>query len=161
MPWGGAEQLQNNIYAVLYDLALTLGGHLQVQPLLDAVLQRMLYHTGLPAGFIYLQDEQHPARARLASVVGDFDLKGAAGRSFDAPAGAGDRRHDDREIGEIERPAHQEPAPGEAPPADGRQDDGEKRGDGEGGRAETGEHCQVDVFHLVPLSMTIRMVGVA
>ena len=87
---GGAEQLQNNIYAVLYDLALTLGGHVQVQPLLDAVLQRMLYHTGLPAGFIYLQDEQHPARARLASVVGDFDLKGAAGRSFDAPAGAGD-----------------------------------------------------------------------
>jgi hypothetical protein len=36
--------------AILYDLALTIGGEVNVEPLMVRTMQRLLYHTGFPVG---------------------------------------------------------------------------------------------------------------
>lgn len=67
------------ILPVLYDLAVTIGGELELKPLLTRTLQRLLYHTSFSAGFICLDmppcvEPGTLQAVHLDAVVGDFDL---------------------------------------------------------------------------------------
>ena len=42
------------ILSILYEMALAIGGEVSVKPLLTRMLQRLLYHTSFPAGFVCL-----------------------------------------------------------------------------------------------------------
>jgi two-component system sensor histidine kinase/response regulator len=72
------------ILAILYDLTLTIGGEIDVEPLLQRVLQRLLYHTGFPVGVAL--DERADGQARLAVVVGDHTLGRRLGERVTAEA---------------------------------------------------------------------------
>ena len=45
---------REEILPVLYDLAVTIGSETSLKPLLTRTLQRLLYYTSFPAGFICL-----------------------------------------------------------------------------------------------------------
>ncbi len=68
---------QDQTLAVLYDLALTIGGEVAVTPLLTRTLQRLLYHTGFSVG-IFLSDIAGDGdgyvSANIEATVGDFAL---------------------------------------------------------------------------------------
>ncbi|HEY0844526.1 MAG TPA: bifunctional diguanylate cyclase/phosphodiesterase [Noviherbaspirillum sp.] len=63
--------------AILYDLALTIGGEVNVEPLMVRTLQRLMYHTGLPVG-LWLEHADTGAdglaRACLQLAIGDYRL---------------------------------------------------------------------------------------
>jgi len=42
------------LLSILYEMALAIGGEVSVKPLLTRMLQRLLYHTSFPAGFVCL-----------------------------------------------------------------------------------------------------------
>lgn len=64
--------------AVLYDLALTIGSEVEVQPLLTRTLQRFLYHTGFPAGIVHSRGRDAAdagwQEVRLEVAVGNYGL---------------------------------------------------------------------------------------
>ena len=64
--------------AILYDLALTIGGEVAVEPLMIHTLQRLMYHTGFPVGLWLEKPEQgegsETVAARLLLAIGDYDL---------------------------------------------------------------------------------------
>ncbi len=82
---------RENILVILYEMAMAIGGETRLKPLLTRTLQRLLYHTSFPAGFVCL-DLPPPApgeetvEVRLDAVVGDYELIGLAGRAARLPA---------------------------------------------------------------------------
>lgn len=79
------------ILPVLYDLAVVIGGETSLKPLLTRTLQRLLYYTSFPAGFICLDlpacndpDGQMPVK--IDAAVGDFDLVGLIGQTISLPS---------------------------------------------------------------------------
>lgn len=78
------------IMAVLYDMAMVIGGEVNLRPLLTKTLQRLLYHTSFPAGAVFLDlppaGEEPAVPARLELALGDFELARHAGASLDLPA---------------------------------------------------------------------------
>lgn len=64
---------RDQVLTVLYDLALAIGSEVRVVPLLTRTLQRLLYHTGFPAGIAALSDSDG-SPPRLRAAVGDHVL---------------------------------------------------------------------------------------
>ncbi len=78
------------ILPVLYDLSVTIGGEIQLKPLLTRTLQRLLYHTSFSAGFICLDlppcdTTQATALVPMAAAVGDFELIAQVGKPVALP----------------------------------------------------------------------------
>lgn len=92
------------ILSILYEMALVIGGEVSVKPLLTRMLQRMLYHTSFPAGFVCLALPSSSADAagmievRIDAAVGDYELAGLIGQTVRLPAqllrGAAERGED-------------------------------------------------------------------
>ncbi|TAJ77552.1 MAG: EAL domain-containing protein [Gallionellaceae bacterium] len=80
---------RENILPILYDLAVTIGGEISLKPLLTRTLQRLLYYTSYPAGFICLDvpacHGDSEVSARIDAAVGDYDLVGQTGRRIMLP----------------------------------------------------------------------------
>ncbi len=75
--------------AVLYDLALTIGGEVTLSELLTKTLQRLLYHTGFPAGVVLSgirPVEGGRVDATLEVVIGSFGLQKRRGERLQLPA---------------------------------------------------------------------------
>lgn len=71
--------------AILYDLALTIGGEVNVEPLMVRTLQRLMYHTGLPVGlWMNVLDDNRDGEAsvRLQFAIGDYHLIRRRGESL-------------------------------------------------------------------------------
>ncbi len=85
---------RDQILAVLYDLAMVIGGEIRLRPLLARTLQRLLFHTSFPCGMVFLgpipqgpagdPEETHAARLELS--IGDFELAGRSGTTQPVPA---------------------------------------------------------------------------
>lgn len=81
---------KTQILPVLYDLAVTIGGEVDLKSLLTRTLQRLLYHTSYSAGFVCLD---MPAcggagatlQVRIEAAVGDFELIGLVGQPICLP----------------------------------------------------------------------------
>jgi PAS domain S-box-containing protein/putative nucleotidyltransferase with HDIG domain len=92
------------ILSILYEMALVIGGETSVKPLLTRMLQRMLYHTSFPAGFVCLGAPSGAAtadgmlEARIDAAVGDYELTGLIGQTVRLPrrllTGAAERGED-------------------------------------------------------------------
>ncbi|MCK6389826.1 MAG: response regulator [Azonexus sp.] len=78
---------REQVLAVLYDLALTIGSELQSARLLQKTLQRLLFHTGFPAGIVLLRDPVVFGRYRLVQAIGDWQLAERHGENFELPEG--------------------------------------------------------------------------
>lgn len=79
---------RHSILPILYDIAVTIGEQTSLQPLLTRALQRLLYYTSYPVGFICLDiagAEQDEIHVRLDAAVGDFDLINAIGQVLPLP----------------------------------------------------------------------------
>ncbi|MDK9726233.1 MAG: ATP-binding protein [Sterolibacteriaceae bacterium MAG5] len=82
----------NSIHAltVLYDLSLTVGSEVELEPLLTKSLQRLLYHTGFPVGVVVTHEEKPQAdgsiNARLEMAIGDYGLIKQKGQVLHLPA---------------------------------------------------------------------------
>jgi PAS domain S-box-containing protein/putative nucleotidyltransferase with HDIG domain len=80
------------ILSILYEMALVIGGEVSVKPLLTRMLQRMLYHTSFPAGFVCLDtpsatpDAEGMIEAHIDAAVGDYELSGLIGQRVLLPA---------------------------------------------------------------------------
>lgn len=76
--------------AILYDLALTIGGEVSVAPLLTKTLQRLMYHTGFPVGVALSEvvsvDGGAWVEARLDVAIGDYGLARRRGERLYIPA---------------------------------------------------------------------------
>ncbi|MBI4807936.1 MAG: PAS domain S-box protein [Nitrosomonadales bacterium] len=79
------------ILSILYEMALVIGGEVSVKPLLNKVLQRLLYHTSFPAGLVCMQVPSGEADAaglieiRIDAAVGDYELAGLVGQTIRLP----------------------------------------------------------------------------
>ncbi|MBI5890496.1 MAG: PAS domain S-box protein [Nitrosomonadales bacterium] len=91
------------ILSILYEMALAIGGEVSVKPLLTRMLQRLLYHTSFPAGFVCLQlpdeiDSAGMIEVRIDAAVGDYELTGLVGQTVRLPSrllhGAAERGED-------------------------------------------------------------------
>ena len=90
------------ILSILYEMALVIGGEVSVKPLLTRMLQRLLYHTSFPAGFVSLKvpvaDQSGMIEVRIDAAVGDYELAGLIGQDVRLPAkllqGAAERGED-------------------------------------------------------------------
>ena len=76
--------------AILYDLAMTIGGQISLKPMLTRFLQRLLYHTGFPVGLFFEQvgrapDDGGHCLATLRIAIGDFALARRQGQSLTLP----------------------------------------------------------------------------
>ncbi|HPT49075.1 MAG TPA: response regulator [Accumulibacter sp.] len=78
---------RERILTVLYDLALVIGGEVDLGALLTRTLQRLLFHTSFPAGVVLLNlaDLDGETRAEVATVIGDFDLSRHVGETIALP----------------------------------------------------------------------------
>jgi signal transduction histidine kinase len=76
--------------SVLYDLALVVGSEVTVHGLLTRTLQRLLYHTGFPAGLVCSTlagtAEPFSRHVRLEVVVGNHQLIRRVGEVISVPA---------------------------------------------------------------------------
>lgn len=76
--------------AVLCDLAFTIGGEVELKPLLTRSLQRFLYHTGFPVGLMVgdeiFSPEQSWVDGRLDLAIGDYELRHEEGGRMRLPA---------------------------------------------------------------------------
>jgi PAS domain S-box-containing protein/putative nucleotidyltransferase with HDIG domain len=92
------------ILSILYEMALVIGGEVSVKPLLTRMLQRMLYHTSFPAGFVCLgvpsgaADADGMLEVRIDAAVGEYELAGLIGQTVRLPQrllnGAAERGED-------------------------------------------------------------------
>ena len=58
------------LYSILYDMALASSGETQVRPLLTKTLQRLLYHTGFPCGlYLHILDNSESKNTQLACEI--------------------------------------------------------------------------------------------
>lgn len=70
----------DEVIPILYEMALTIGNEVSLKPLLTRTLQRFLYFTSFPVGFICLDlpvSEQKPGdnlNVTLHAAVGDYKL---------------------------------------------------------------------------------------
>ncbi len=81
---------REEILPVLYDLAVTIGSEISLKPLLTHTLQRLLYYTSFPAGFICLDippcdGKSGEVTVQLDAAVGDYDLAGKVGQRIVLP----------------------------------------------------------------------------
>ena len=81
---------REEILPVLYDLAVTIGSEISLKPLLTRTLQRLLYYTSFPAGFICLDippcdHTKSDISAQIDAAVGDYDLIGKVGQRLVFP----------------------------------------------------------------------------
>ncbi len=81
---------KEQILPILYDLAITIGNEISLQPLLTRTLQRLLYYTSFPAGFICLDTQQcttgcNEVVTTLHAAVGDYDLVALVGKPVQMP----------------------------------------------------------------------------
>lgn len=80
----------DNILVILYDLATVIGSETRLDPLLTRTLQRLLYHTSFPAGFVCLgrpdDADAETVAMRLQTVVGDHGLAASVGERVRLPA---------------------------------------------------------------------------
>ncbi|HEX8989360.1 MAG TPA: ATP-binding protein [Rhodocyclaceae bacterium] len=76
--------------SVLYDLALTIGSEVTLEGLLTKTLQRLLYHTGFPAGVVCSPlpgaIESSSRDVRLETAVGNYQLIRRVGEILRVPA---------------------------------------------------------------------------
>jgi signal transduction histidine kinase len=76
--------------SVLYDLALTIGSEVTLEGLLTKTLQRLLYHTGFPAGIVYTPlpgaARAGAADVRLEAAVGNYQLIKRCGEVMSLPS---------------------------------------------------------------------------
>ena len=85
---------REKILAILYEMAITIGGEIRLQALLTKTLQRLLFHTSFPCGVIFLETVEQraaeyrrdDAEVRLAMSIGDFELAGRNGTLVTVPA---------------------------------------------------------------------------
>ncbi|WP_293762682.1 HD domain-containing phosphohydrolase [uncultured Aquitalea sp.] len=79
---------RDQLLAVLYDLALTIGHEVRLDALLTKVLQRLMFHTGSPAGLALHHPEGAATDyATLLKAIGDHALQQRAGERIAIPAG--------------------------------------------------------------------------
>jgi diguanylate cyclase (GGDEF)-like protein/PAS domain S-box-containing protein len=76
---------REEILPVLYDFAVTIGSETSLDPLLTRTLQRLLFYTSFPAGFVCLgippcDGADGEMQVRIDAAVGDYDLIGLVGR---------------------------------------------------------------------------------
>ncbi|MES2878389.1 MAG: diguanylate cyclase, partial [Pseudomonadota bacterium] len=81
---------RNEILPVLYDLAVTIGSEISLRPLLTRTLQRLLFYTSFPAGFICLDlpkqaEDGGDVQVRIDAAVGDYDMLGMVGQQTRLP----------------------------------------------------------------------------
>lgn len=72
------------LLAVLYDLSQVIGSEKRLQPLLTRVLQRLLFHTALPAG-VALLGKPGERMAECVAVVGEPSLASSHGKWLTVP----------------------------------------------------------------------------
>jgi PAS domain S-box-containing protein len=80
---------REHIMAVLYDMAMIVGGELRLRPLLTRSVQRLLHHTSFPVGLVLLDPspvQGEAVEARLELAIGDHELAAQAGRVLRLPA---------------------------------------------------------------------------
>ena len=81
------------ILAILYEMAIVIGGEIKLQPLLTKTLSRLLFHTSFPCGMVLLdapelasrQLNRDRAAVRLEVSIGDFELAAHNGKALDIP----------------------------------------------------------------------------
>jgi len=83
---------RNEVIPILYEMALTIGGEVSLDALLTRTLQRLLYYTSFPAGFICLDlpdpnttDSQY-ITTKLHAAVGDYKLIKHIGQQLTFPS---------------------------------------------------------------------------
>ncbi len=75
--------------AVLYDMAMVVGGETRLRPLLTRTLQRLLFHTSFPVGLIFLgpmRANGDGVEAQLDLAIGDHEIAARAGEKLTLPA---------------------------------------------------------------------------
>jgi PAS domain S-box-containing protein len=80
---------RDHVLAVLYDMALAVGGEVRLRPLLTRVVQRMLYHTSFPVGLVVLGPpprEGNDAEGVLEVAIGDYHLASRVGGPITLPS---------------------------------------------------------------------------
>jgi signal transduction histidine kinase len=85
---------RERILAILYEMALVIGGETRLQPLVTKTLQRLLFHTSFPCGMVllYPEGEQPPepcpeyADLHLEASIGDHELARFNGSTLRVPA---------------------------------------------------------------------------
>jgi len=73
---------REQILAILYEMAIVIGGEIRLDQLLTKTLQRLLFHTSFPCGMVFLNTEQilspeqcqELSDVRLETSIGDFEL---------------------------------------------------------------------------------------
>lgn len=82
---------RGEVIPILYEMALTIGGETSVGPLLTRTLQRLLYYTSFPAGFICLDLPKAGTggmdflTVTLDAAVGDYQLIKHVGEQLALP----------------------------------------------------------------------------
>ncbi|MCL1907864.1 MAG: EAL domain-containing protein [Holophagaceae bacterium] len=79
MPIANSAEKLDSVLPVLYDLAQTIGSELSVKTLLPRSLQRLLYHTSFPAGFMCLapgidNSSGESIGVTITAAIGDLRL---------------------------------------------------------------------------------------
>ena len=106
---------RDEILPVLYDFAITIGSETSLNPLLTRTLQRLLYYTSFPAGFVCLDipscdKVEGEMLVRIDAAVGDYELLGHVGKQIrlhkDLLCGTGVRETDKPELMESLTNAH-------------------------------------------------------
>ncbi len=81
------------ILAILYEMAIVIGGEIRLEPLLTKTLQRILFHTSFPCGMVILDGPELASRrvsrdraiVRLEVSIGDFELAEHNGKAIELP----------------------------------------------------------------------------
>ncbi|MBI3479586.1 MAG: EAL domain-containing protein [Nitrosomonadales bacterium] len=86
----GRGLVHTDVLPVLYDFAVTIGNEISLKPLLTRTLQRLLYFTSFPAGFICLDVPADDGLGgevlvQIDAAVGDYDLIGLIGKQLALP----------------------------------------------------------------------------
>ncbi|HEX5337270.1 MAG TPA: EAL domain-containing protein [Gallionella sp.] len=81
---------RDEILPVLYDMAVTIGSEVSLKSLLSRTLQRLLYYTSFPVGFICLEVDCAGGAAgmqqvRIDAAVGDYELVNLVGTHITLP----------------------------------------------------------------------------
>jgi len=81
---------REEILPILYDLAVTIGSETSLKHLLTRTLQRLLYYTSYPSGFICLDippcnGESDEVTVQIDAAVGDYDLIAHVGQRIVLP----------------------------------------------------------------------------
>lgn len=85
---------REQILAILYEMAIVIGGEIRLEQLLTKTLQRLLFHTSFPCGMVFLDTQQilspeydrEMADVRLEISIGDFELSRVNKSSVSLPS---------------------------------------------------------------------------